>query len=705
MNSLSLNELQQKVINSAKNKKIFLEGPFGTGKTTSAIYRIQNIVSNGVDPANILILVPQRTLAYPYQSALDRSLLPPGCQPKITTLAGLGQEIANVFWSLIASDAGFKKNDQPPHFLSIESAQYYMHKIVRPLIERGFFESVILDHNRLLSQILDNLNKSAIVGFPETEISERLNAAWVGDPTQSHIYKDCQTAASLFREFCLENNLIDYSLNIKIFCDIAWKIPECQAYLNSRYKHIIYDNIEEDTPSSHDLIENWLPNLESSLLIMDNGGGYRRFLGADPMSARRFKQLAGCCFDAQESYYGDGSMAMLANVFTDAINRKKGFPVPEIIKGKMEFSNQPYLPEMVRWVSEKVEYLIYRESVSPRDIVILAPYLSDSMRFSLIQALENKSIPLQSYRPSRSLSAEPPTLCMLTLAQLAHPNWKQIPTRFEIRNALLQSIAELDLLRADLMSQIIYSHNKEGFSLNSFERINPPMQERITFRIGQKYEKLRLWLEKYHENQSLEMDVFLSRLFGEILSQPGFGFHRNYRNAGVAARLIASAANFRKLPTAGGGTNQDADFREFINLFHEGIIGSQYLIRENESNQNAVFIAPAYTFLMLNRPVRIQFWLDISSMGWWKRINQPLTHPVVLSRNWISGVPWTDADEYSFNQTTLQQVVSGLLLRCTDKLFLCASGINQSGDEERGPLLQAIQRINMAMIHPDAGAG
>ena len=90
-------------------------------------------------------------------------------------------------------------------------------------------------------------------------------------------------------------------------------------------------------------------------------------------------------------------------------------------------------------------------------------------------------------------------------------------------------------------------------------------------------------------------------------------------------------------------------------------------------------------------------------MAWWERINQPLTHPVVLSRNWISGVHWTDADEFSFNQTTLEKVVNGLLLRCTDKIYLCASGINQSGVEERGPLLQAVQRINLAILHPDAG--
>jgi hypothetical protein len=261
----------------------------------------------------------------------------------------------------------------------------------------------------------------------------------------------------------------------------------------------------------------------------------------------------------------------------------------------------------------------------------------------------------------------------------------------------------MDLIRADLMSRIVYSSRKTDFSLNPFGIILPSMQERITFRIGEKYEILRSWLSNYQNDNPVELDIFLSQLFGEVLSQPGFGFHQNYQGAATVSRLITSAANFRNLPTLPDKNNIDDISREFINLFQAGIIGTQYLNRENQWNKEAVFIAPAYTFLMLNLPVRFQFWLDVSSMGWWERINQPLTHPVVLSRNWNEGEKWTDVEEFAFNQMTLQRVTSGLLYRCTEKIFLCAAGMNQTGDEERGPLLKAVQRINLAMIQDNSG--
>ncbi len=42
---------------------------------------------------------------------------------------------------------------------------------------------------------------------------------------------------------------------------------------------------------------------------------------------------------------------------------------------------------------------------------------------------------------------------------------------------------------------------------------------------GERYERLRLWLEEYRQGKPAELDHFLSRLFGEVLSQPGYGFH------------------------------------------------------------------------------------------------------------------------------------------------------------------------------------
>ena len=65
----------------------------------------------------------------------------------------------------------------------------------------------------------------------------------------------------------------------------------------------------------------------------------------------------------------------------------------------------------------------------------------------------------------------------------------------------------------------------------------------------------------------------------------------------------------------------------------------------DHKTEDAVFIAPAYTFLISNYPVDVQFWLDVGNRSWAERLYQPLTHPYVLSRNWLMDKPWTDVEE------------------------------------------------------------
>jgi len=69
------------------------------------------------------------------------------------------------------------------------------------MLDRGAFASVSIPRHRLYSQVLDNLNKSAIVGFPNGEIGAKLSAAWIGDSSQLNVYADLQTAVNSFRNF------------------------------------------------------------------------------------------------------------------------------------------------------------------------------------------------------------------------------------------------------------------------------------------------------------------------------------------------------------------------------------------------------------------------------------------------------------------------------------------------------------------------
>lgn len=128
------------------------------------------------------------------------------------------------------------------------------------------------------------------------------------------------------------------------------------------------------------------------------------------------------------------------------------------------------------------------------------------------------------------------------------------------------------------------------------------------------------------------------------------------------------------------------------------VIAAQYMPGWQTQDENAVFIAPAYTFLISNYPVDVQFWLDVGNRSWAERLYQPLTHPYVLSRNWFPGKIWTDVEEVETGDQVLYALVLGLLNRCRRKLFLGLSEYNEQGYEQRGPLLQAFHRILQSLV-------
>ena len=695
--TIDYTQSQIRIVQSSLDKKVFLEGPAGTGKTTAGVGRMLRLISEGVPAGSILLLVPQRTLAGPYEEALNSTQAPAGEVANLVTVDGLAQRMVQLFWPLAGEQAGFAHPDQPPTFLTLETAQYYMAHLVRPLLEEGYFESVALARNRLYSQILDNLNKAAVVGFPYQEIGQRLKAAWVGEISQGRVYDNAQDCANRFRQYCLEHNLLDFSLQIEVFFRYLWPDPLCRDYLRSNYRHLIVDNVEEDTPVAHRLLKNWLPEFDSALLIYDCDAGYRRFLGTDPQSG--FALREGC--DTQVTFdrsfvtsddlqnFGErlGMTLRQESVNARTIRRHPA------IENVLSFEYHRYFPQMLDWVASETARLVKEEHITPGEIVILAPYLPDALRFSLSHRLESLGIPVRSHRPSRPLREEPTTQCLLTLAALAHPAWRVCPTRFDVAYAFIQGIEDMDLVRAQLLAEIVYRPKNGEPKLGGFEEIKPEVQDRITFTLGQRYEFLRTWLENYAGEPEQEFDIFLSRLFGEVLSQRGFGFHKSYTAGEIAANLIESARKFRWATGRDLGISGKPSGKEYLEMVQDGVVAAQYIRSWQNQPENAVLLAPAYTFLLNNRPVDYQFWLDIGSRGWSERLNQPLTQPYVLSQEWPEGKTWTDADEFQASQEALSHLVLGLVRRCRKKIFLGLNELNEQGNEQKGPLLRVIQQV------------
>ena len=696
---MSYGKVRPVIDQPALESRVFVSGPAVAGKTSFALQHMAALIEMGINPASILVLVPQRSIGQIYQASA-RDLEPYRGEITMVTLSGLARRNLERFWPLVAGAAGYDHRREPV-FLTIETAQYYMMRSVRPAVAQGIFDSIGLAPPRIAAQLLDNMAKAAIAGFSFEQIGPRLVAGW-GDRHSSRVrvYNACQSITDDFLAYCRQNNLLDYAAQLKVFTEYLVPHPAFEHYFVSRYQHLIADNIEESGPLAHDFIAHWWQYWQSAVLVMDTEAGYRTFLGASPENAEGLAKLCETHLvfeqrlaDSNESLYA------LEQEIQRALNPVFSAPIApkQNPKDALSYETQSYFPQMVSWVTDRIAELV-QSGVSPGQIVVLSPYLSDSLRFSIQTRLERAGIPAVSHRPSRALRDEPAARVMFTLLTLAFPHWGfPAPPRQDIVDVFIATIQGLDPLRARLLADIVYKPNLGGV-FSSFEQIHPAMRDRITYTVGERFERFRQWMDvaiAQHADHPVPPDYFMSRLFGELLSQPGYGFHADLEAGRIVAQLVESARKFRQVlyPHQFANPDWNAVGHEYLQLVNEGVLSAQYLSSWSDENLDAVLLAPAFTFLMRNRSVDYQFWLDIGSDNWWKRLDQPLTHPYVLTRHYPQSHIWTEQDEEEKQREVLHRLMVGLVRRCHKHIFLGVSDLGEQGFEQRGPMLYVLQQM------------
>ncbi|MFQ3536125.1 MAG: hypothetical protein SNJ58_09610 [Aggregatilineales bacterium] len=707
-------------------RKVFLEGMAGSGKTTYAVQHMLAWLEQGGDPSRLLIIVPQAPSGRPYELALHEAAYSGGA-PILTTFAGFARQAVSAYWTEIAEPLGADPSREPI-FLNIEMAQYFMARFALPRIEQGEFalSDMRVPPPRVISQILDNLNRAALLGEPIESIAERLSKAWGGrDSSRRDVFKRANALAAEYRSHCLQHNLLDFSLTVEAFQRYIRPNPAFQEFLQTRFDFLLAENIEEDLPVTHDLIGLCLPFVQGALLLYDADGGFRTFLGADPETAYALRGLCDLHLTASQSHVMSEDVAGLSAAFNRLLSPRYQ---PELAssgdwRAAISVISGRFYPQMIEGVADKVVELV-SQGVSPGQIAVVVPFLNDSLRFSLTYALRQREalygvrLPFLTHRPSRALLDEPITRALLTLTLIAHPHWLdnstlRAPPLKDVADALALLISDLDPLRAVLLAEIVYrtKRDEDGIhrpTLSAFAKLAPDKQERIGYRVGQRYDALREWLESYRaqleHGESVPLDHFLRLLFGKKLGQRGYRLHKNLEGARVAAQLIDSVQQFRQTLYAGYEGDWSALGREYLRLISKRLLPKLHVQSWQDEATEAILIMPASTFLLRDRYVDYQFWLDIGSSGWFVRLEQPLTHPYVLRREYLPDQVWQDDDEAQAEDEALYRTVIGLVRRCRKRVYVAIAQLGESGFEQDGKLLRAVQRLFGAMAENEASA-
>lgn len=694
--------------------RLFLTGHAGTGKTSRLTARLIELVESGVRPDRILCVMPHRDGVDALRRALSRATGPTRGEPVLTTFAMLAQQHVGLFFPLISAQAGFKDPSREPLFINVEAAQYFLNEHIDPHLAK--FQSLRLFRPRIVSQLLDNLNKSATSGFPLEEIAPRLRSAWQGESQREISFQAAQDIALAYRQFCLDHSLLDFSLTTTLFAQHLMRSQTYQDYLHARCRHVLADNVEEGPPPLHDLLEQLLRGCDSALLVSDDPGGYRLFLGAEPESATRLQDLCErveVTQDARASRatparFGLRLAAQLTDTAPDQLMTDAD-PGPDPV---VVLPATKYWAAMVQAVADQTQALV-SDGVPARDIAIIAPYVEDVLRFELSERLRPAGIVLRPLRPSRPLFDHPAVRSALALAKCAYPEWRMTPSAGELARSLSIAIAGLDLVRAQLLADHIM---RLGLRRGLPEIDDVSLWTRVGARFRGPYGELVRWLNAWTEHEG-PLDLFWQRLFTEVLSRPTFGLDEDMNAATALARLIDSARGFREVFAARGLTprriaweqleafqsresaqaraNADVGFA-YASLLPEGMLAAQQRVAESSAQEDGVLLAPVYAFLTNGLRARVQIWLDTQSHGWQERIYQPLTHPYVLARGWGGERAWTDQDESQHARAMLSRIVRGLAFRCDERIILASSQLTIAGQEEGGWLVRALQRTTRA---------
>ncbi|HZD10650.1 MAG TPA: UvrD-helicase domain-containing protein [Candidatus Binatia bacterium] len=669
----------------------FLRGQAGTGKTTALLYRLLRLLQQRESAYGILILVAEADDRRRILDFLERRDVEEPRDLRITTFTYLAREMVQQFWPLVARPAGFERPFQAPIYIHYDMAQLLMWRVVRAMMAGGAFADLVMRPQQIVSQILDTLNRAALNRLSLQEAEQRQLQSWAGEPAETRHLRDAAGAAQAFRAHCRRNSLLDVSLTVRVFDTQLLQHPEFNRYFHERFRHILVDNVEEQTPAGQQFVSTLLDTLQSAAIVYDEGGGYKQLLSADPAGARQLEALCRQTFAFERQFVSSTPLVHLAN----AVERHL-LPTTKPQSGATEVAGEAvldvvhgrYRHEMAQNVVRQLAKLLGERRIEADDAAIIAPGLDGALRHTLAASLREAGLPFSLLRRRSSPRDEPVVRAWLTLLALAHPEWQRPPGAYDVAEALSLSIAGLDPARAELLTNDLYLP-AEG-ALGPVAALSPELAQRIGAAQVGAMEELRQWLQAHNH---LSLEDFLLQLQAALQAEPGFLAGEGHGADELAQWLVGLGARLGEAAPAMGLETVDERGRAFLNAIDEGLVTTDPPEVGEPPEPRGVVVTTIHGYLLSEETSRVQVWFDVSNPTWWDIPQQTLSNPFILRPEWPADRVWTLAEGYRQRNEMLSQIVRGLAVRCHDGVVLGVSTLDQRGRRQDSPLWRALRQI------------
>ena len=554
---------------------------------------------------------------------------------------------------------------------------------------------------RLVRQTLDLMQLAGASGIPTEDISIILQEGLVGfeldRENKSYLWQRMSELLLIWQKWCLERGLLTYGLIYELYWRYLLPDPQYRLHLQKRYRAIFADDVDDYPAIARDLFEVMLDRGAFAVFTHNPNGKIRLGLNADP---DYLAGLASRCHQKQLDFSPHSLASKFADTAVELVAQTAYFvEAPDSIQSLQTISRA----ELLRQTAEIIVDAVYNQQVQPADIAIIAPGLDEIARYSLIQILSAKNIPIAPLNEQRPLISSPLVRSLLTLLGLVYADLGRLVERDGIAEMLVmfsqksqgnKLIADIDPVRAGLIADYCYHVDPQNPYLSSVEAF--PRWDRLGYQATTAYQDIVRWIEINKAKQKKQTFFTPTILLSEAISY----FIANKTNLSsdklvVLRELMETAQHFwevdrRLRQNEPRFQTQAATTAQFIQLLRRGTItANPRPIGQFTPQIGAVTLATVFQYRSLRTSHAWQFWLDASSPLWSQGGAATLFAAPLFLKRW-NGKTWMPEEEYEMDSQRLQRILRDIMARAEQKIFFCHSDLGVNGTEQTGALLPLV---------------
>ncbi|QLE50595.1 recombinase family protein [Nostoc sp. C057] len=618
------------------------------------------------------------------------------------TPLGFFQDEVILFWPLLINSLNLKA--QFPVRLRPETEQELATKLWRSQLDEEILRVAGVNESRLVRRILDLLQLAAYSGVHCEDIAQILTRG-LGENTTT---LEPEFLASLlidWRNWCLERGLLTYGIITELYSQYLLSDRNYQQHLTKRYQAVLADDVDDYPSVARLLFELLLDQGAIGAFSYNPDGAVRLGLGADP---KYLEGLAKRCRVEILSEPPPESLGEQAKQMVELVTEPMVLvSLPEIVHSIQTTSRA----QLLRQTAEVIADAIQSQQVQAEEVAIIAPGLDAIARYTLVEILVKQNIQVESLNDQRPLISSPVIRALLTMLALVYPGLGRLVDRDAVAEMLVvlsrkqqppenstdamnRVSTNIDPVRAGLIADYCFVPHPDRPNLlpvSAFER-----WDRIGYAATTAYNEILEWLEQQRSQQELRLIPspisLLDRAIQRFLWN---GSNLPYEQLAALRELLETAQHYWEIDTrlrqiAPVETTPHTTIIEFIQLLRRGTItANPYPVLPIGGARKAVTLATIFQYRSSRRSHRWHFWLDAGSPLWAKGGAATLFGAPFFLQDRL-GEPWTAEDEKLAEEERLRRILTDLLSRVSERVYLCHSDLAVNGQEQLGPLLPLV---------------